>query len=60
MLTVRVLGGPDLLWRTPPISSELIRCHSDHDDYKCSHGGVAMSSDDGTDSSNRVPIARSA
>jgi hypothetical protein len=30
---------------------ELIQCQSDHDNYACSHGGVAMSGDDMMDSS---------
>jgi hypothetical protein len=51
VLTIRVLGGPNLLWRTLPVSGELIRCQSDHEDYACSHGGVAMSSGNGTDTS---------
>jgi hypothetical protein len=57
VLTVRVLGGSNLLWRTPPLSDELIRCQSDHDDYACPRGGVAMSGGDGTDFSNRVTAA---
>jgi hypothetical protein len=28
-----VPGGPDPLWRTPPLSSETILCQSDHGDY---------------------------
>jgi hypothetical protein len=32
----------------------LNRYQSDHDDYACSRGGVAMSVDDETDSSTRV------
>jgi hypothetical protein len=28
--------------------SKLIRCQSDHGDYACSHGGVAMEGGDGT------------
>jgi hypothetical protein len=38
------MGGPRLYW------GELIRCQSDHDDYMCSHGEVAMSGSDGTES----------
>jgi hypothetical protein len=58
VLTVQVPGGPDLLWRTPPLSGELIRCQSDHGDYACSHGGVAMSCGDGMDSSSQVSTTR--
>jgi hypothetical protein len=58
VLPVWVPGGPDLLWRTPPLSGELIRCQSGHGDYACSCGEVSMSSDDGIDSSTRVPTAR--
>jgi hypothetical protein len=36
----------------------LIRCQSDHDDYACSCGRVAMSGGDGTDSSTRVLVVR--
>jgi hypothetical protein len=31
-----------------PFQDELIRCQSDHDDYACPHGRVAMSGGDGT------------
>jgi hypothetical protein len=58
MLTVRVPGGSDILLRTPPLLSELIRCQSQHGDYACSHDGVAMSGGDGMNSNTRVPIAR--
>jgi hypothetical protein len=58
VLTAWVPCGPDLLWRTPPLSGELIRCQSNHDIYACSHGGVAMSGGDGIDINSRVPIAR--
>jgi hypothetical protein len=53
-------GGPDPVWRTPLLPSELIRCQSYHSDYVCSHGGDAMSGGDGTDSSTRVSAARHA
>jgi hypothetical protein len=43
MLTVRIPGGPDLLWRTSPLSHEPIPCQSEHDDYVYSRGGVIMS-----------------
>jgi hypothetical protein len=35
---------------------ELIRCQSDHGDYACSRGGVAMSDGDETNSSIRVSV----
>jgi hypothetical protein len=35
---------------------EFIRCQSDHGNYACSHGRVAMSVSDGTGSSTRVLI----
>jgi hypothetical protein len=44
-------GRPDVLWRTPHLLAELIRCLSDHGNYACSHGGVAMLGGDGMDSS---------
>jgi hypothetical protein len=53
VLTVQVPGGLDLVWRTLPLSGELIRCESYHADYVYSHGGVAMSGGDSTDSSPR-------
>jgi hypothetical protein len=37
---------------------ELIQCQGYHDDYACSCDGVAMSSNDGTDPSTRVPAVR--
>jgi hypothetical protein len=43
VLTVRIPGGPDLLWRTSPLSHESIPCQSEHDDYVYSRGGVIMS-----------------
>jgi hypothetical protein len=58
VLTVRVPCGLDLSWRTLPLSSELIRCQSNHDVYVCSHGGVSMSSGDRMDISSQVPVAR--
>jgi hypothetical protein len=58
MLTVRVPGGSDLVWRTPSLPGEFIRCQSYHGDYVCSHGGVAISGGDGMDSSTRVSAAR--
>jgi hypothetical protein len=58
VLTLRVLGGLVLLCRTLPLLDELIRCQSDHDDYVCSHGGVAMSAGDGMNSNTQVPIAK--
>jgi hypothetical protein len=60
VLTVLVPSGPDLLWRTQPLSGELIQCQSDHDDYACSHGAVPMSDSDETDFSTIVPVARRA
>jgi hypothetical protein len=54
----RPLCGPDLLWGTPPSSGELIWCQGNHDIYACSRGGVAMSGDDGMDTSSQVPIVR--
>jgi hypothetical protein len=39
---------------------ELIWCQSDHGDYACFYGGVAMSSSDGTNSSTWVPIVKCA
>jgi hypothetical protein len=42
------------------ILGELIRCQSDHSDYACSHGGVAMLGGDGTDPSTRLLVARHA
>jgi hypothetical protein len=60
VLTVWILGGSDLLLRTPPLSNELIRCQSDHDDYRYSHGGVTMSDGDGMNVSTRVPVTRHA
>jgi hypothetical protein len=39
---------------------ELIRCQSDHGDYACSCGGVAMSDSDGTNFSTRVSVVRRA
>jgi hypothetical protein len=45
-------GEPCLYW------GELIRCQSDHDDYACHRGGVAMSGGDGTCSSTQVPICQ--
>jgi hypothetical protein len=39
---------------------ELIQCQSDHGNYACSHGGVAMSDSDGMDSSTQVPVVRCA
>jgi hypothetical protein len=46
VLTVQVPGGPDLLWRTPPLSGELIQCQSFHGNYAYLRGGVAMSGSD--------------
>jgi hypothetical protein len=57
VLTIWVPGGPDLLWRTPPLSGELIRCQSDHSDYACPRGGVAMSSGDGNIRTHKTPIS---
>jgi hypothetical protein len=47
----------DLLWRTPSLSGELIRCQSNRGIYVCSRGGVTISGVDGTDTSSRVSIA---
>jgi hypothetical protein len=58
VLIVRVSGEPDLLWRTPSLSDEFIRCQSDHDDYVYSRDGVALSGGDGTDSTTQVSVAR--
>jgi hypothetical protein len=58
MLTVQVLGRPDLLWITPPLSGELIRCQSEHGDYACSRDGVAVSGGNGMNSNTRVLVAR--
>jgi hypothetical protein len=41
-----------------PYWDELIRCQSDHDDYTCFHGGVAISGGDGMGSSTQVAIVR--
>jgi hypothetical protein len=41
-----------------PYWVELIQCHSDHGEYECSHGGVAISGGDGTCSSTQVPVAK--
>jgi hypothetical protein len=48
------MGNPAL------IRGELIRCHSDHEDYVCSHGEVTMSGGDGTGPSTRVHVVRRA
>jgi hypothetical protein len=45
-------GGPH------PYRGELIRCQSDHGNYVCPYGGVAMSGGDEMDSSTRVPVSR--
>jgi hypothetical protein len=58
VLTVQIPCGPDLSWRTLPLSGELIRCQSNDDVYEYSRGGVAISGGDGADISSRVPIAR--
>jgi hypothetical protein len=58
VLTIWVSGGPDLLWRTLFLSSELILYQSDHDDYAYSRGEVAMLGGDGINSSTRVLAAR--
>jgi hypothetical protein len=50
----------DLSCGTLPLLGELIRCHSDRDDYVRSCGGVAMSDSDRTDSITQVPTARRA
>jgi hypothetical protein len=55
---VQVLCSPDLLWGTPPLLDELMRCKGNHDVYACSGGGVAMLGDDGMDTSSRVSVAR--
>jgi hypothetical protein len=52
--------GRSLYWGTRLCQCELIRCQSDHDDYACSPGEVAMSGDDGTNLSTRVPVAKCA
>jgi hypothetical protein len=65
-------GVGDLLWCQPSRSlvewilhgdpclyrGELIRCQSDHVDYACFHGGVAMSGGNGMDPNTRVPICQ--
>jgi hypothetical protein len=43
-------GEPRLYW------GELIRCQSEHGNYVCSHGGVAVLGSDGTDSITQVPV----
>jgi hypothetical protein len=58
MLTVRFSSVPDLLWGTPLLSSEIIRCQSDHGEYACSRGGVAVSGGDGMDYNTQVPVAK--
>jgi hypothetical protein len=50
VLIIRVPGGPDPSWRTLPLSGELIQCRSDHGDFVCPHGEIAMSGDDRMDS----------
>jgi hypothetical protein len=60
VLTVRVSGGSNLLWRTMSLSGELIQCQSDRGDYVCSRGRIAMTDGDGTDSSTRVSATRHA
>jgi hypothetical protein len=45
--------GADRIYR-----GELIRCQSDHDEYVCSRGGVAMSGSDGTDTSTQVTVCQ--
>jgi hypothetical protein len=45
---------------TPIGRGELIRCWSDHDDYACSHGEVAMSGSDGTGPSTQMSDVRRA
>jgi hypothetical protein len=57
-LTIWVLCGSDLLWRTPPSLGEPIWCESNHDVYTCSRGRVAMSGGDWTVSCSQVPVAR--
>jgi hypothetical protein len=52
VLTVQVPGGLDLIWRTPPLSDEFVRCQSYDDDYAYLHGGVDMSGSDGMGSSS--------
>jgi hypothetical protein len=58
VLSIQVLGGPDLLCRTLSLLGEFIRCQSDDDDYACFCGGVAMLGGDRIDTSTRVPAAR--
>jgi hypothetical protein len=43
---------------THPYRGEIIRCQSDHDDYACSRGEVAMSGGDEMGPCTRVPIAK--
>jgi hypothetical protein len=43
-----------------PYRGELIRCKSEHDDYVCPCGGIAMSSGDRMNSSTLVTVARRA
>jgi hypothetical protein len=44
--------GPDLSWKPPPFSGNLIRCQSNHDMYACSRGVVVMSGGDGMNTSS--------
>jgi hypothetical protein len=58
VLTARVPDGPNPLWRNPLLQGKLIQRQSHHGDYACSIGGVAMSGDDGMDSSSQIPAVR--
>jgi hypothetical protein len=42
VLTIQVPGGPNLSWRTPPLSGELMQYQSHHDDYAYSRSEVAI------------------
>jgi hypothetical protein len=59
VLIVWISSGLDLLWRTPHLSSEFIRSHSDHRDHPCSRGGVGSGGDD-IDTNTRVYASRHA
>jgi hypothetical protein len=60
VLTIWVLAGPNLCGEGRFYQGMLIQRQSYHGDYACSLNRVAMSDDDGIDSSTQVPTARHA